>query len=34
MMLGATRRAVENVVRFLKREPLKGVVRREDYVVE
>lgn len=32
MLLEATRRAVENVVRHLKQEPLKGVVRREDYV--
>jgi glycerate dehydrogenase len=33
MMLEATRRAVENVVRYLKQEPLRGLVRREDYVV-
>jgi phosphoglycerate dehydrogenase-like enzyme len=32
MMFEATRRAVENVVRFLKQEPLKGLVRREDYL--
>ena len=31
IMLEATRRAVENVVRFLKQEPLRGLVRREDY---
>jgi len=32
MMFEATRRAVENVVRFLKQEPLRGLVRREDYL--
>jgi glycerate dehydrogenase len=31
IMLEATRRAVENVMRFLKQEPLRGIVRREDY---
>jgi phosphoglycerate dehydrogenase-like enzyme len=31
IMLKATRRALENVVRFLKQEPLRGLVRREDY---
>jgi phosphoglycerate dehydrogenase-like enzyme len=31
-MLEATRRALENVHRFLKHEPLKGVVRRTDYL--
>jgi len=34
MRLEATRRAVENVVRYLKQEPLRGLVRREDYVVQ
>ena len=33
MMLEATRRALGNVVRYLKQETLKGLVRREDYVV-
>ncbi len=32
IMLEATRLAVENVMRFLKQEPLRGIVRREDYV--
>ena len=32
IMLEATHRAVENVIRFLKQEPLRGLVRREDYV--
>jgi phosphoglycerate dehydrogenase-like enzyme len=32
IMLEATRRAVENVMRFLHQEPLTGLVRREDYV--
>ena len=31
MMLEATRHAVENVVRYLKHEPLRGLVRRDDY---
>ncbi len=31
-MQEATLRAVENVIRFLNREPLKGLVRREDYL--
>ena len=34
MLLEATRRAVENVVRYLHGEPLRGVVRRDDYVAE
>lgn len=32
MMLEATRRALDNVVRYLKQEPLQGMVRRDDYV--
>jgi len=31
MMLEATRRAVANVIRYLRQEPLQGMVRREDY---
>jgi phosphoglycerate dehydrogenase-like enzyme len=34
IMIEATRRAVENVIRCLKQEPLRGIVRREDYVGE
>jgi phosphoglycerate dehydrogenase-like enzyme len=32
MMLEATRHALKNVVRYLKQEPIKGTVRRGDYV--
>jgi len=32
IMFEAARSAVENIVRFLKQEPLKGLVRREDYL--
>jgi phosphoglycerate dehydrogenase-like enzyme len=32
IMLQATRSAVANVTRFLRQEPLRGLVRREDYV--
>lgn len=32
VILDATRKSAENILRFLKGEPLKGVVRREDYI--
>jgi phosphoglycerate dehydrogenase-like enzyme len=34
MMLEATRQALANVVRYLKQEPIKGLVRRGDYVAQ
>ncbi len=34
VMVGATRRAAENVLRLLRGEPVRGVVRREDYLLE